>query len=61
MKLDIGAAFNVSWRAVHNMLMRRSIALKNLTRIVPPIDEDQKMDLLHAPFLRDHSVRRGVS
>ena len=48
------AAFNLSWRAVHdNMLMRRSIALENLTRTISPIDEDQKwifsMRLLKAP------------
>ena len=32
------------------MLLRRSIALDCLRRMLPPIDEDQKLSLLHAPF-----------
>ena len=32
------------------MLLRRSIALDCLYRTLPPIDEDQKLALLHAPF-----------
>ena len=32
------------------MLLRRSIALDCLRRTLPPIDEDQKLALLHAPF-----------
>ena len=32
------------------MLLRRSIALDCLERTLPPIDEDQKLALLHAPF-----------
>ena len=32
------------------MLKCRSIALDNLTKTIPMIDEDQKMDLLHASF-----------
>ena len=32
------------------MLLRRSIALDCLERTLPPIDKDQKLALLHAPF-----------
>ena len=32
------------------MLMRCLIALDNLKKTQPPIDEDQKLALLHAPF-----------
>ena len=32
------------------MYMRRLIALDNLKKTVPPIDEDQKLAFLHAPF-----------
>ena len=32
------------------MLMHRSIALYNLNKTISPIDEDQKVALLHAPF-----------
>ena len=32
------------------MLMRHSIALENLSRTIPPIDEDQNVALLHVPF-----------
>ena len=47
LKLDLVHAFNFSWRTVPNdMLMLRSIALENLSRTIPLIDED----LLHAPF-----------
>ena len=43
---------------MHNdMLMRRSIALENLSRTIPPIDEDQKVALLHAPFKGTTSQR----
>ena len=42
---------NYAWREVHNkMLLRRSIALDCLRRTLPPIEEDQKLALLHAPF-----------
>ena len=42
---------NYAWREVHNkMLLRSSIALDCLERTLPPIDEDQKLALLHAPF-----------
>ena len=34
------------------MLLRRFIALENLKKTQPPIDEDQKLALLHAPFTR---------
>ena len=30
--------------------MCRSVALENLSRTIPPIDSDQKVALLHAPF-----------
>ena len=32
------------------MLLRRSIALDCIERTLPPIDQDQKLALLHAPF-----------
>ena len=32
------------------MLMHHTIALENLSRTIPPIDEDQKVALLQAPF-----------
>ena len=32
------------------MLLRRSIALENLSKTFPPLDEDQEVALLHAPF-----------
>ena len=51
LKLDIVSCLHYAWREVHNkMLMRRSIALDCLRRTLPPIDEDQKLALLHAPF-----------
>ena len=51
LKLDIVSFLHYSWREVHNkMLLRRSIALDCLDRTLPPIDEDQKLALLHAPF-----------
>ena len=51
MRLDLVFASNFAWRMVHNnMLMRRSIALDNLSRTISPIDEDQKVALLHATF-----------
>ena len=51
LKLDIISFLNFAWREVHNkMLLRRSIALDCLERTLPPIDQDQKLALLHAPF-----------
>ena len=51
LKLDIVSFLHYTWREVHNkMLLRRSIALDCLERTLPPIDEDQKLALLHAPF-----------
>ena len=36
---------------LHNdMLTHLSIALENLSRTIPPIDEDQKVSLRHVPF-----------
>ena len=32
------------------MLIRCSVALDNLSKTIPPIDSDQKVALLHAPF-----------
>ena len=53
LKLDIVSFLHYAWREVHNkMLLRRSIALDCLDRTLPPIDEDQKLALLHAPFKR---------
>ena len=51
LKLDIISFLNYAWREVHNkMLLRRSIALDCLERTLPPIDQDQKLALLYAPF-----------
>ena len=51
LKLDIILFLNYAWREVHNkLLLRRSIALDCLERTLPPIDDDQKLALLHAPF-----------
>ena len=51
LKLDIISCLNYAWREAHNkMLLRRSIALDCLRRTFPPIDDDQKLALLHAPF-----------
>ena len=51
LKLDIISCLNYAWREAHNkMLSRRSIALDCLRRTLPPIDDDQNLALLHAPF-----------
>ena len=51
LKLDIISCLHYAWREAHNkMLLRCSIALDCLRRTLPPIDEDQKLALLHAPF-----------
>ena len=51
LKLDIVCFLQHAWREVHNkMLLRCSVALDCLERTLPPIDEDQKLALLHAPF-----------
>ena len=51
LKLDIISFLNYAWREVHNkMLLRRSIALDCPERTLPPMDQDQKLALLHAPF-----------
>ena len=53
LKLDILviSCLNYAWREAHNkMLLHCSIALDCLRRTLPPIDEDQKLALLHAPF-----------
>ena len=51
LKLDIVSFLHYAWREVHNkMLLRHSIALDCLERTLLPIDEDQKLALLHAPF-----------
>ena len=45
------ACCNFSWREAHNkMLLCRSIALDCLRKTLPPVDEDQRLALLHAPF-----------
>ena len=50
-KLDLVPCCNFSWREVHNkMLMRCLIALDNLEKTQPPIDEDKKLALRHAPI-----------
>ena len=49
--LDTVSCLNYAWREAHNkMLLRRSIALDCLRRTLLPIDDDQKLALLHAPF-----------
>ena len=51
LKLDIISCLNYARREAHNkMPLRRSIALDCLRRTLPPIDDDQKIALLHAPF-----------
>ena len=51
LKLDLVACCNFSWTEAHNkMLLRRSIALDYLRKTLPPIDEDQRLALLHASF-----------
>ena len=51
LKLDLVACCNLSWRETHNkMLLHRSIALDYLRKTLPPIDKDQRLALLHAPF-----------
>ena len=51
LKLDLHACCNFSWReALNKMLLHRSIALDCLRKTLPPIDEDQRLALLHAPF-----------
>ena len=51
LNLDLVAGANFAWRLVHNhMLMHRSMALDNLSKTIPPIDPDQRVALLHAPF-----------
>ena len=51
LKLDLVACCNFAWREAHNkMLWRHSIALDNLRRTLPRIDEDQRLVLLHVPF-----------
>ena len=51
LKLDLVACCNFSWIEAHNkMLLCRSIALDCLRKTLPPIDEDQRLALLHAPF-----------
>ena len=51
LKLDINSCLNYAWRVAHNkMLLRRSIAFDCLRRTLPPIDNDQKLALLHDPF-----------
>ena len=40
------------------MLMRRSVVLDNLAKTIPPIDPDQRVALLHAPF-RGTTLFRG--
>ena len=51
LKLDIVSCLHYAWREAHNkMLLRRSIALDCLRRTLLPIDEDQKLARLHAPF-----------
>ena len=53
------AGSNYAWRSVHNhMLMRRSVVLDNLAKIIPPIDPDQRVALLHTPF-RGTTLFRG--
>ena len=51
LKLDIVSCCSFSWREAHNkMFLRRSVALDNLRKTLPPIDEDQRLALLHAPI-----------
>ena len=59
LKLDLVAGSNFAWTTVHNhMLMCRSVALDNLSKTIPPIDSDQKVDLLNASF-KSTTIFRG--
>ena len=59
-KLDVVATHQFSWLSVHNnMLMCHLIALEYLSRMVPPIDKDQKNDFLHAPLKGSTMFRIG--
>ena len=51
LKLDLISCLNYAWREEHNkMLLRRSIAIDCLRRTLPPIHDNQKLALMHAPF-----------
>ena len=51
LKLDLISCLNYAWREAHNkMLLRRSIAIDCLRRTLPPIHDNQKLALMHAPF-----------
>ena len=53
LKLDLVSCCNFSWRVAHNkMLMRHLIALDNLKKTLPLIDEDQKLALLHSELAK---------
>ena len=57
--LDLVAGSNFAWRTLHNnMLMRRSVALNNLSGTSPQIDSDQKVALLYTPFKGTTLFRR---
>ena len=56
LKLDLVVSYNFSWREAHNkMLLLCLIALENLKKTQHPIDEDQNLALLHAPFTETSS------
>ena len=58
LKLDIVSCLHYAWREAHNnLLLRRSIVRDCLRSTLPPIDEDQKLALFHAPF---YAIWRGV-
>ena len=53
LKLDLVSCCNISWRVAHNkMLVCHLIALDNLKKTLPLIDEDQKLALLHSELAK---------
>ena len=51
LKLDLVVCCNFSWREAHNkMLLAAPFSLDCLRKTLPPIDEDQRLALLHASF-----------
>ena len=67
--LNVAAESQFTWRSVHNHMIMRcsvtlmivpsSITLNTFFNSVPPIDEDKKAELLHAP-LKSPTLFRGA-
>jgi len=51
LRLDVAASSQLVWRMVHNIVtLRRTLALVNLNQACPPIEPEQRVQLLRAPF-----------